>query len=90
MPHIKLPGHDIRECLCCGDMMTPGVSQCMCRDIGSWYQNPHGEVACELHMREKFSVKSLKDIHRERELAQRDDKLGFKKAKVEMKAQRYG
>ena len=85
MPHIKLPGHDIRECLCCGDMMTPGVSQCMCRDIGGWYQNPHGEVACELHMREKFSVKSLKDIHRER-----DAMLGLKKAKVEMQAQRYG
>lgn len=69
MPHISMHGHDIRECLCCGDWMTPGGAHCLCRETASWYQNMHGEVACELHMREKFSVKSLAEIKRERELA---------------------
>jgi len=50
----------------------------MCRDTPEWYQNSHGEVACALHMREKFTVKSLAEIKRERELAQADPALAAK------------
>ncbi len=70
MPHIDMGNYDHRDCLCCGDRLIPGGEHCMCRETAQWYQNSHGEVACELHMREKFSVKSLADIKRERELAQ--------------------
>ncbi len=71
MPHIKMAPHDIRDCLCCGDRMTPGGASCMCREIPQWYQNQHGEVACEIHRYEKFSYKSLAEIKKEREFAER-------------------
>ncbi|KKN32295.1 hypothetical protein LCGC14_0815370 [marine sediment metagenome] len=80
MPHIKLGGYDVRECLCCGEWATPGGWHCTCAVTPQWYQNSHGETACELHMREKFSVKSLADIKRERELAQADPSLAHKQA----------
>lgn len=70
MPSIKMHGYDIRDCLCCGDRMEPGGDHCICRDTPQWFQNLHGEVACELHKIEKFSVKSLADVKRERELSQ--------------------
>ena len=76
MPHIKMHGYDQRECLCCGDFLVPGGHHCACRETALWHQNSHGEIACELHMREKFSIKSLADIKRERELAQLDPALG--------------
>ena len=68
MPSIKLPGHDVRDCLCCGDRRTPGGAHCICRETPDWYQNQHGEAACGLHRLEKFSVKSLAEIAREREV----------------------
>jgi hypothetical protein len=43
----------------------------MCREIPQWYQNQHGEVACEIHRYEKFSYKSLAEIKKEREFAER-------------------
>ena len=70
MPSIKMHGHDVRDCLCCGDRMTPGGAHCACRETPDWYQNPHGEVACALHRMEKFSFKSLAEMKRERELAE--------------------
>lgn len=69
MPSIKMHGYDPRDCLCCGDRLTPGGDHCICRETPDWYQNSHGEVACALHRMEKFSFKSLAEIKRERELA---------------------
>lgn len=69
MPHISIPNHDPRECLCCGDIMTPGGAHCECRVTPDWYQDHNGEVACALHRMEKFSFRSLAQIKREREMA---------------------
>jgi len=71
MAHIKMGNYDPRECLCCGDMLTPGGEHCICRETPDWYQNTHGDLACALHRLEKFSYKSLAEMKRERELAQR-------------------
>ena len=86
MPSIKMNGYDIRECLCCGEMADPGGYHCICRVTPQWYQNQHGEAACDLHMREKFTYKSLAEIKRERELAQNDPALAIKAAVQESRA----
>jgi hypothetical protein len=80
MASIKMNGHNVLECLCCGDCATPGGWHCSCSVTPQWYQNSHGEVACDLHKMEKFSVKSLADIKRERELAQADPSSAHRKA----------
>ncbi len=84
MTRIALgPGFNPQECLCCGDVYKTGGEPCICKLTNPWWQNQHGEAACDLHKLEKFSVKSLKDIKRERELAQRDKDIAFRKASQE-------
>ena len=81
MAQIKLgPNFNPLECLCCSDVYKTGGDPCICKLTSPWYQNQHGEAACALHMQEKFSVKSLKDIKRERELALSDTDLALNKA----------
>lgn len=81
MPNIKLgPDFNKMACLCCGDIYKTGGEPCICKVTSPWWQNQHGEAACDLHRVEKFSLKSLKEIHRERELAAQDEMLAAKKA----------
>ena len=81
MAHIKLgPNFNKMECPCCGDIYKTGGEPCICRVTSPWYQNQHGEAACAIHYLEKFSYKSLKDIHRERELARNDPTLALNSA----------
>lgn len=83
MAHIKLgPDFNPLECLCCGDIYQTGGDPCICKLTSPWWQNPHGEAACDIHKLEKFSFKSLKDIKRERDLAQKDPALALNKAKA--------
>lgn len=86
MARIRLgPNFNPLECLCCGDIYKTGGVPCICKVTSPWWQNQHGEAACDMHKSEKFSVKSLKDIKRERELALRDEMQAFQRVQEEAK-----